>query len=68
MEQKEISECTFQPNVANYLTNTTDKKNKKTNNKYISGSDKKRMFINQNERDKVKKIYLMNYMKMENKN
>ena len=55
MEQKEISECTFQPNVANYLTNTTDKKNKKTNNKYISGSDKKRMFINQNERDKVKK-------------
>ena len=55
MEEKRISECTFQPNIANYLTNNSDKKVKKGNNKYSNCSDKIGININQYEKDKVKK-------------
>ena len=55
MEEKRISECTFQPNIANYLTNNSDRKIKKGNNKYSNGSDKIGININQYEKDKVKK-------------
>jgi len=56
MEQKKILECTFQPNISNYLTNNNkNNKKKKASNKNTNGSSKISNKINKNRLNKVKK-------------